>query len=189
MVIKRQQEKGNTTLAVIKSQYMLWKMGKYKKKCTMKVVASSMWGFGRWSTQRQYRYAKTCQDKVVTIARDLADEEEKSLLQCLRNNQDVFAWSKNDLKGVPRHVIEHKLETDPKFPPKKQKLRVLSPEKEKAIQVELQKLLDAGVIRQVQFSTWLSNVVMVPKKSGEYRMCIDFTLLNKACPKDDYPLS
>lgn len=49
-------------------------------------------------------------------------------------------------------------------------------------------MLDAGVIRQVQFSTWLSNVVMMPKKYGEYRMCIDFTLLNKACPKDDYPL-
>jgi hypothetical protein len=49
-------------------------------------------------------------------------------------------------------------------------------------------LLDAEVIREVQFSDWLTNVVMVPKNNGKWRMCIDFTNLNKACPKDDYPL-
>ena len=53
---------------------------------------------------------------------------------------------------------------------------------------EVQKLLDAGVIREVQFLEWLANVVMVLKKNGKSRMCIDFTNLNKACPKDEYPL-
>jgi len=53
---------------------------------------------------------------------------------------------------------------------------------------EVQKLLDAGVIREVQFPEWLANVVMVLKKNGKSRMCIDFTNLNKACPKDDYSL-
>ena len=52
----------------------------------------------------------------------------------------------------------------------------------------MQKLLDAGVIREVQYPEWLANVVMVPKKSGKWRMCIDFTILNKACPKDEYLL-
>jgi hypothetical protein len=56
------------------------------------------------------------------------------------------------------------------------------------VQAEVQKLLDAGVIREVQFLERLTNVVMVPKKNGKWRMCIDFTNLNKACPKDDYPL-
>ena len=49
-------------------------------------------------------------------------------------------------------------------------------------------MLDAGVIREVQYPEWLANVVMVPKKNGKWRMCIDFTILNKACPKDEYPL-
>ena len=49
-------------------------------------------------------------------------------------------------------------------------------------------MLDAGVIREVQYPEWLANVVMVPKKNGKWRMCIDFTNLNKACPKDEYPL-
>jgi hypothetical protein len=128
-------------------------------------------------------------DKMVTIARGMTKEEENILIMCLHNNQDVFSWSKIDLKGVPRKVIEHALRLDPKIPPKRQKLRVISPQKELAAQSEVEKLLDAGVIREIQFTTWLSNIVMVPNKNGGQIMCIDFTLLNKACPKDDYPLT
>ena len=68
----------------------------------------------------------------------------------------------------------------------KQGQRPMSEERQKA---EVQKLLDAGVIREVQYPEWLANVVMVPKKNGKWRMCIDFTILNKAYPKDEYPLS
>ena len=63
----------------------------------------------------------------------------------------------------------------------------MSDEWKKVAQTEVQKLLKAGVIHEVQFSEWLANVVMVPKKNGKWRMCIDFTNLNKACLKDDYP--
>ena len=64
----------------------------------------------------------------------------------------------------------------------------MSEERKKVAQGEVQKLLDAGVIREVQYPEWLANVVMVPKKNGKWRMCIDFTNLNKACPKDENPL-
>ena len=63
----------------------------------------------------------------------------------------------------------------------------MSDEWKKVAQTEVQKLLKAGVINEVQFLEWLANVVMVPKKNGKWRMCIDFTNLNKACLKDDYP--
>ena len=57
-----------------------------------------------------------------------------------------------------------------------------------AAKVELQKLLDAKVIREVKYSEWQANVLLVPKKNGKMRMCIDFTDLNKACKKDPFPL-
>jgi hypothetical protein len=84
--------------------------------------------------------------------------------------------------------MEHVLNVDPAAKPVRQRQRTMSKERKKAAQAEVQKLLDAGAIREVQFSEWLANVVMVPKKNGKWRMCIDFMILNKACPKDDYPL-
>ena len=57
-----------------------------------------------------------------------------------------------------------------------------------AAKTEVQRLLDANVIREVKYSEWLANVVLVPKKNGKMRMCIDFTDLNKACKKDPFPL-
>ena len=64
----------------------------------------------------------------------------------------------------------------------------MSDEKIEAEKLEVQRLLDAKVIREVKYSTWLANTVPVKKKNGKWRMCIDFTDLNKACPKDDFPL-
>jgi hypothetical protein len=64
----------------------------------------------------------------------------------------------------------------------------MSDEKAAAVKVEVQHLLDAKVIRKVKYPTWLANIVPVKKKNGKWRMCIDFTNLNKACPKDDFPL-
>ncbi|KAK4382471.1 Retrovirus-related Pol polyprotein from transposon [Sesamum angolense] len=61
--------------------------------------------------------------------------------------------------------------------------------KDKIIQAEMDKLMAAGHIKEIQFLEWLSNVVLVPKPGGKWRMFIDFRDLNKACPKDFYPLS
>jgi len=56
------------------------------------------------------------------------------------------------------------------------------------VREETKKLLDAGHIREIQYPEWLANVVLVKKANGKWRMCVDFTDLNKACPKDSYPL-
>jgi hypothetical protein len=53
---------------------------------------------------------------------------------------------------------------------------------------EVKRLMSARVIREVTYSEWLTNTVMVKKANGKRRMCIDFTYLNKACPKDELPL-
>ena len=64
----------------------------------------------------------------------------------------------------------------------------MSEERKPVAKAEVQRLLDARVIQPVKYPTWLSNVVLVKKKSDKWRMCIDFMSLNKACPKDDFPL-
>ncbi|KAL0290301.1 UNVERIFIED_CONTAM: Transposon Ty3-G Gag-Pol polyprotein [Sesamum radiatum] len=93
-----------------------------------------------------------------------------------------------DLEGIDSRVITHHHNIDPSIKPVKQKKRHFGPEKDKVIKAEVDKLMAAGHIEEIQFSEWLSNVVLVPEPGGKWRMCIEFRDLNKACPKDSYPL-
>ncbi|XP_073121284.1 uncharacterized protein [Henckelia pumila] len=126
--------------------------------------------------------------KSVKIARDLEARLAETLKGCLIQNKDVFAWAQGDLMGVSSHVAEHKLNIISGARPVLQKKRHFGAEKDKVIAEQVQELLRAGHIKEVQFPTWLSNVVLVPKATGKWRMCVDFRDLNKACPKDCYPL-
>jgi hypothetical protein len=71
---------------------------------------------------------------------------------------------------------------------KKQRLRKMSDEKTEAAKAEVHRLLEANFIEPIAYPTWLANIVMVQNESSKWRMCIDFTSLNKACPKDNFPL-
>ena len=92
------------------------------------------------------------------------------------------------MPGVPKELIEHALKVDPKDTPKKQRLRRFSPDKREAIKKELAKLLAVGFIKEVYHPEWLANLVLVQKKNNEWRMCVDYTDLNKHCPKDPFGL-
>ena len=118
------------------------------------------------------------------LAKDLKDH----LTQFLRHNRDVFAWKQADMGGIDPTVITHGLNTNPSFKPVKQKCRSFATERQKAINEEVVKLLQAGAIREVEYPEWLANVVLVKKANGKWRLCIDFTDINKACPKDSFPL-
>jgi hypothetical protein len=132
-----------------------------------------------------------CEDIVeqkVIVGSILSGKQEKTLLRFLFNNKDVFAWSVNDLCGVNRDVIEHSLNVDLTIKPRKQKLRKMSDDKAEGARNKVKRLLSAGVIREVTYPEWLANTVMVKKANGKWSMCIDFTDLNKACLKDEFPL-
>nr|AAX95687.1 RNase H, putative [Oryza sativa Japonica Group] len=113
---------------------------------------------------------------------------EDALVSFLRANADVFAWRPTDMPGVPREVIEHRLAVRSGARPVRQKVRRQAPERQAFIREEVARLLEAGFIREVIHPEWLANPVVVPKVNGKLRMCIDYTDLNKACPKDPYPL-
>ena len=92
------------------------------------------------------------------------------------------------MPGIPREVTKHALKIRPGSTPVKQCLRRFDEEKRKAIGEEIAKLLEAGFIKKVYHPKWLANPVLVQKKSGKWRICIDYTGLNKTCPKDLFPL-
>jgi hypothetical protein len=92
------------------------------------------------------------------------------------------------MPGVPRELAEHSLHVQPDAKPVKQLLRCFPEEKRKAIGEEIARLLAAGFIMEVFYSDWLANLVLVLKKNNTWHMCIDYTSLNKACPKDPFAL-
>jgi hypothetical protein len=92
------------------------------------------------------------------------------------------------MSGIPREVMEHKLDIDSPFKPIKKKKRRYTPERCEIIQLEVIKLLEAGFIRIVDYPSWLANPVLVEMSDGSWCMCIDYTSLNKACLKDEYLL-
>jgi hypothetical protein len=93
------------------------------------------------------------------------------------------------MTGVPRELAEHKLKVYPQARPIRQKLRRFMPDKREAIRAELARLVTAGFIREVLHPEWLANPVLVLKKNKvDWRMCVDYTDLNKHCPKDPFGL-
>jgi hypothetical protein len=106
----------------------------------------------------------------------------------LKANLDVFAWKPSNMKGVSREVAEHKLNIKRGWKLVKQHLRHFNDEKCKVIGEDILKLLSARFIREIFHPEWLENPVLVMKKNKKWRMCVDYTSLNKACPKDPFPL-
>ena len=100
----------------------------------------------------------------------------------------MFAWDPYEVLGVDPDYIQHRLNVDPHSKPIQQKSRRSAPVHAEAVQKKVERLLQAGAIRELHYPTWLSNTVVIKKKNGKWRVCVDFTNLNQACPKDLFPL-
>ncbi|RVW43739.1 Transposon Ty3-I Gag-Pol polyprotein [Vitis vinifera] len=103
-------------------------------------------------------FGTTDQPRELRIGSDLSTGERDSLIQLLRAYLDVFAWSYEDMPGLDPSIVQHRFATSAPGP------------------------------TVVEYPEWLANVVPVPKKDGKVRVCVDFRDLNKASPKDDFPL-
>ena len=127
-------------------------------------------------------------EHLAYIGSKLAEDLKSLFTDFLRQNKDIFAWKQADMGGIDPTVITHRLNVSPSFKPIKQKRRSFAPERQKAVNEEVGKLLQAGAIKEVEYSKWLANVVLVKKANGKCRLCIDFTDVNRACPKDSFLL-
>ncbi|XP_059664235.1 uncharacterized protein LOC132310008 [Cornus florida] len=108
------------------------------------------------------------------------------LIKLLKEYKDCFAWSYEEIPGLSRELVEHRLPIKKDFQPYKQPPMRMSLEVMLKIKEEIERLLKAGFIRTVRYVEWLSNVVPVIKKNGKLRICVDFRNLNIATPKDEY---
>jgi len=96
-------------------------------------------------------------DKKVIIGGKLSKDEEAELIETLAKNKDVFTWSASDLQGVRRDIVQNSLDLNPKVRPRKQRQRKMSEDRILAAKAEVQRLLDAKVIREVKYLEWLAN--------------------------------
>ena len=127
-------------------------------------------------------------EKFTYVSSLLSNEEMEQLQLILLNNIDVFAWSHSDMVGINPTVASHKLNIIPAARPIRQKVRRFHPTCHQIIQTKVDNLMRASFIREVKYREWLANMVVVPKKCSNWRVCVDYTNLNESCPKDRFPL-
>jgi len=125
---------------------------------------------------------------TIKVGTSLQHEQRAILTPTFISNTDLFAWSAADLLGIDPQVASHKLSIYKDATYVSQKKQKLREERQLAAKTEANKLLNAGFIEEAHYTTWLSNVVLVKKANSKWRMCVDYTNLNKVCPRDAYPL-
>ncbi|KAE8716079.1 hypothetical protein F3Y22_tig00110156pilonHSYRG00339 [Hibiscus syriacus] len=131
----------------------------------------------------------TDEDKrEVKIGTTLSVGGRQDLIELLQEYKDVFAWSYEDMPGLDTELVVHKLPIKPECKPVQQKLRRMRPEMLLKIKEEVKKQFDAGFLKVAKYPEWVANIVPVPKKDGKVRMFVDYRDLNRASPKDNFPL-
>ena len=105
--------------------------------------------------------------RATRIGTTLSLKIRTRLVQFLKKNLDVFAWSQEDMPGISPKVIQHRLNVDPEKKPVQQRQRVFALEQNQAITDEVNKLLSVGFIQEVYYPDWLANVVLVKKANGK----------------------
>ena len=101
---------------------------------------------------------------------------------------DVSAWSYDDMSDIDPKIAQHEIPTLPDYKSVKKKLRKICTEWLLKVKEEVVKQLNVGFIRVIEYLTWLANILPMPKSGGKVRICVGYRDLNKASPKDDYPL-
>ena len=127
-------------------------------------------------------------DKGTYVSSLLTEEERARLREVLKANADVLAWTHSDMTGISLVNASHKLNVLPSARPVLQRVWRFHPDRHQTIRTEVDNLLKAGFIREVKYPEWPANVVVVSKKGGKWRVCVDYTDLNDACPKDSFLL-
>ena len=125
-------------------------------------------------------------DQITYTSSLLAQDELELLGNMFQCNKDIFAWTHSDMPGIYPVVASHELNISLVSQPVWKKIWRFHPNKQKIIQTKIDKLLAIRLIRKVKYLDWLANVVVVPKKDGRWRVCINYLNLNDVYPKNSF---
>jgi hypothetical protein len=126
--------------------------------------------------------------KSLNINANLDEQQKQNLIQVLSKYQQAFAWEYSDMKGIDPQLCTHHIYIEKDARPIRQPQRRLNPHLRDIVKEELQNMLDVDFIYPISDSRWVSPLVIVPKKNGKWRICVDYRELNKATQKDHFPL-
>ncbi|XP_075636808.1 uncharacterized protein LOC142609052 [Castanea sativa] len=127
-------------------------------------------------------------ERYFQVGSQLPVLEKMGLIKFLEANINVFAWTMYDILRIDPEFICHRLNVNPEAIPHKQPPQRASQDHAEAVKEEVNKLKQAGAIKEIFYPEWLANTVVVKKKNGKWRVCVNFTDLNKVCPKDPFPI-
>ncbi|RDY03906.1 hypothetical protein CR513_12450, partial [Mucuna pruriens] len=122
--------------------------------------------------------------KKIRVGKLMPPDLRQRLVELLREYIDIFAWSYRDMPGLYTIIVEHRLPLIPNMVPIRQQLRKMKPE----MALKIKEDWNVGFLTVAECPQWVANIVPVPKKDGKVRMCVNYRDLNKASPKDNFPL-
>ena len=124
--------------------------------------------------------------RITYICSLLSTNLKKQIISLLQEFKDFFALNCDEMQGLDRGLVEHRLPIRPKFHPFQQPPRRMSKEVELKVKEKIEKLLKSKFIRPTRYVQWLANIVPMIKKKGKLQICVDFRDLNVATPEDIY---
>jgi len=137
---------------------------------------------------RKINLGTTKDPKSIFVSAILNDQELAQYEQILQEYKDVLTWRYQDMLSLDPNIVVHKLAISEGVKLVKQPQQRFHPELTIKINAEVDKLIRANFICEVQYPIWLANIVPVRKKNGHLQICVDFGDLNNACPKDNFTL-
>jgi ribonuclease HI len=137
----------------------------------------------------EFNIGREMDPRIVKIGKGTTEKERMEILEIIREFKDTFACNYDELKAYRGDVIQHAIPLIEGAKPFPQKLRHINPKLANQIQKEFQKMVGVGIIAPIKYSSWMSNLVVVRKKSGDIHLCVDFQNHNQLSLKDNYPLS
>ena len=137
--------------------------------------------------EKDWRYVdvklKNGKVRQIKMGTKLEEKEVREYSALEDEFSDTFAWSYEELKGISREMVEHRISLIQGAQPIRQKEKMMNLKLQLVVKAELERLLNAWFIKPVEITDWVSPMVLVRKKNGKLRVCVNYRKLNACLQK------